>query len=101
MEVKILGVQLPRKRKDRRDPLSAATEKTASDCYHEPFIESSSSAATQSGMITMLGLLKSGKTEIKTYDRSGRLDETSWRMTLEFRPGFSHEETLHDEIGAT
>ena len=30
------------------------------------------------------------------YERSGRPDETSWRATREFRPGFSHEETLHD-----
>ena len=31
------------------------------------------------------------KTDIETYERSGRLDETSWRMTREVRPGFSHE----------
>ena len=30
------------------------------------------------------------------YERSGRPDETSWRTTREVRPGFSHEETLHD-----
>ena len=30
------------------------------------------------------------------YERSGRPDETSWRATREIRPGFSHEETLHD-----
>ena len=29
-------------------------------------------------------------------ERSGRPDETSWRATREIRPGFSHEETLHD-----
>ena len=40
----------------------------------------------------MLGLLKSGK----LTERSGRPDETSWRGTREIRPGFSHEETLHD-----
>ena len=36
------------------------------------------------------------KTDIETYERSGRPDETSWRMTRRVRPGFSHEVTLHD-----
>ena len=36
------------------------------------------------------------KTDIETYTRSGRPDETSWRMTREVRLGFSHEETHHD-----
>ena len=59
---KIPGVQLLRKRKDRRDPKSAATERPAFDYYyHEQFMESFSQQATQSGMKTMLGLLKSGK----------------------------------------
>ena len=34
------------------------------------------------------------KTEIKTYDRSGRPDKTSWRMVRKVRPG--HEEILLD-----
>ena len=36
------------------------------------------------------------KTDLEIYGRSGRPDETSWRTTREVRPGFSHEETLHD-----
>ena len=36
------------------------------------------------------------KTDIETYERSGRPDETSWRTTREVRPGSSHEEPLHD-----
>ena len=36
------------------------------------------------------------KTDIETYQRSVRPDETSWRMTREVRPGFCHEDTLHD-----
>ena len=36
------------------------------------------------------------KTDIETHERSGRPDETSWKMTREVRPDFSHEETLHD-----
>ena len=41
----------------------------------------------------MVGLLK-WKIEIKTYDRSGRFDSTSWRMVRKARPG--HEEILLD-----
>ena len=44
--------------------------------------------ATQSGMTTMLGLLKSGKTDIETYELSGRPDETSWRATREVQTWF-------------
>ena len=36
------------------------------------------------------------KTDIETYERSGRPDEASWRTIRKVRPGFSHEETLHD-----
>ena len=36
------------------------------------------------------------KTDTEMYERSGQPDETSWRATREIRPGFSHEETLHD-----
>ena len=32
----------------------------------------------------------------KKEERSERPDETSWRMIRKVRPGFSHEETLHD-----
>ena len=36
------------------------------------------------------------KTDIETYERSGRPDETSWRATRETQSGFFHEETHHD-----
>ena len=42
----------------------------------------------------MLGLLKSGKTEIETYERSGRPDKISWKMKRKVRP--DHEEILLD-----
>ena len=46
--------------------------KTASDYYHEQFMESFSQQATQSGMMTMLGLLKSGKLILRcANDRGG------------------------------
>ena len=36
------------------------------------------------------------KTDIETYERSGRPHKISWKMLRTVRPGFSHEETLHD-----
>ena len=48
----------------------------------------------QNWMTTVLGLLKSGKTEATTYDRSGRPDKTSLRMVRKVRP--DHEEILLD-----
>ena len=36
------------------------------------------------------------KTDVETYERSGRPDVTSWRATRESQPGFSHEETQHN-----
>ena len=47
-------------------------------------------------MMTVLGLLKSGKLILRCTRRSERPDETSWRATRETQLGFSHEETLHD-----
>ena len=97
MEIKIPGVQLLRKRSDRRDPISASTErKLPTTIIMINLWKASPQQATQSGMMTVLGLLKSGKTDTEMYERSGRPDETSWRATRETRPGFSHEETHHD-----
>ena len=42
-------------------PVVGSDRKTASDYYHEQFIEILTQQAAQSGMITILGLLKSGK----------------------------------------
>ena len=36
------------------------------------------------------------KTDIETYERSGRPDKLSCRMIRKVRLGFSHEETHHD-----
>ena len=36
------------------------------------------------------------KTDIETYERSGRPDQNSWRMIRKVRPGFSHEVILLD-----
>ena len=45
-------------------------------------------------MTTALGLLKSGKTDIETYERSGRPDKISWKMKRKVRLG--HEEIRLD-----
>ena len=67
--------------------------------YHEQFIESSSSASYSKWDDDRAWSSQEWKTDIETYERSGRPDETSWRMTREVRPGFSHEEILLDGTG--
>ena len=62
MEIKIPGVQLLRKRRDRGDPISASTERMLSTTVIMSNLwRVSLQQAIQSGMLTMLGLLKSGK----------------------------------------
>ena len=71
------------------DPLKA------SDHYnHEQFMESFSSASYSKWDDDRAWSSHKWKTDIETYERSGRPDETSWRMTRVVRPGFSHEEIL-------
>ena len=48
----------------------------------------------QSGMTTVLGLLKSGKLRSRRTNDRRRPDETSWKMIRKVRPG--HEEILLD-----
>ena len=48
-------------------------------------------------MTTVLGLPKSGKLILRcTSDRGDPMKLLGERATREIRPGFSHEETLHD-----
>ena len=61
MEIKIPGVRMLKKREDRGDPLSAATQKPHLTIIMNNLLKALSQHATQSGMITKLGLLKSGK----------------------------------------
>ena len=44
--------------------------------------------------MTVLGLLKSGKSEATAHDRSGKPDETSWNAVKQVRP--HHGDTLLD-----
>ena len=70
--------------------------KASDHYYHEQFVESFSSASYSKWDDDSAWSSQEWKTDIETYERSVRPDETSWRMTREVRPGFSHEETLHD-----
>ena len=96
MEMKIPVIQLQRKRKDRGDPLSAATERPHLTIIMNNLLKVLPQEVTQSGMITMLGLLKSGKLILRCVNDRGDPDVTSWRATRESQLGFSHEETHHD-----
>ena len=70
---------------------------TASDFYyHKQFMESFSSPSYSNWDDDRAWSSQEWKTDLETYERSGRPDEISWRTTQEVRPGFSHEETLHD-----
>ena len=73
--------------------MSAETERPH---YHVQFIESSSSASYSKWDENHAWSSQEWKTDTEMCGRSGRPDETSWRATREIRPGFSHEETLHD-----
>ena len=77
-------------------PVLGSDRKTASDCYHEQFIESSSSASYSKWDDNHAWSSHEWKTDIETYERSERLDETSWRTTRGIRLGFPHEETQHN-----
>ena len=69
MEIKIPGVQLLRKRKDRGDPMSAAIERLhLITIIMNNLWEVSPQQVTQSGMMTMHGLLKSGKLILEMCD---------------------------------
>ena len=84
-----------RKRKDRGDPLSAATERPHLTIIMNNLLKVLHQQATQNGMITMFGPPKR-KTDTEMCERSERPDVTSWRTTRESQPGFSHKETQHD-----
>ena len=62
--------------------------------YHEQFMESFSSTSYSKLDDDRAWSSQEWKTETTTYDRSGRLDKTSWRMVRKVRP--DHEENLLD-----
>ena len=74
MEVKILGVQLLRERRDRGDLIPASTErKIPTTVIMSNLWTVSPQQATQSGMMTALGLLKSGKLGLRCTIDQGDL----------------------------
>ena len=62
--------------------------------YHEQFMESFSSASYSKWDDDRAWSSQEWKTEIETYERSGRPDKISWKMIQKVRPG--HEEILLD-----
>ena len=71
MEIKIPGVRMLRKRKDRGDPMSAATERPHLIIIMNNLLKVLPQQVTQSEMITMLGLLKSGKLILRCANDRG------------------------------
>ena len=69
----------------------------ASDHYcHEQSMESFSSASYSKWDDDRAWSSQEWKTDIETYERSGRPDEISWRIIRKVRLGFSHEQILLD-----
>ena len=64
--------------------------------YHEQFMESFSSASYSKWDDDRAWSFQEWKTDIETYERSGRPDKISWRMIRKVRLGFSHEEIRLD-----
>ena len=72
MEIKIPGEQLLRKKSDRGDPISASTErKLPTTIIMSNLWKVSPQQATQSGMMTVLGLLKSGNMILRCTSDGG------------------------------
>ena len=72
--------------------------KASDHYYHEQFMESFSSTSYSKLDDDRAWSSQEWKTDIETYDRSGRPDKTSWRMIRKVRPGFTHEEIRLDGI---
>ena len=56
-------------------------------CYHDQFIESFSSASYSKWDDNYAWSSQESKTDVETYERSGRPEKTSWRMVRKVRPG--------------
>ena len=70
--------------------------KASDHCYHDQFMESFSSASYSKWDDDRAWSSQEWKTDLETYERSGRPDKISWRMIRKNRLGFSHEEILFD-----
>ena len=84
------------KKEERSERLDKGTDLfDASDHHdHEQFMESFSSASHSTWDDDRAWSSQEWKTQIETYERSGRPDKTSWKMIRKVRPG--HEEIVLD-----
>ena len=84
-------------REDRPgQPVVGSDPKTASDYYHEQFIESSFSARDSKWDDNKTWSSQERKTDTSMCDRSERPVVTSWGKTRESQQSFFHEKTQHD-----
>ena len=84
-------------REDRPgQPVVGSDPKTASDYYHEQFIESSFSARYSKWDDNQAWSSQEWKTDIETCDRSGQPVVTSWGNTREPQSSVFPEKTQHD-----
>ena len=88
MEIKIPGVRMLRKRKDR-----AASQKLCLTIITNNLLKALSQHSTQSGMIWSSQEWKADK---PMGDRTEQPVVTSWRKTHESQSSFFHEKTQHD-----
>ena len=70
--------------------------KTASDYYHDPFIENSSSARYSKWDDNQALSSQEWTTDTSMCDRSGQPVVTFWGKTRESKSSFFHEKTQHD-----
>ena len=85
-----------KEKRSARPDIGMDRSKASDYYYHEQFMESFSSASYSKWDDDRAWSSQEWKTDVETYERSRRPDETSWRMIRKVRPVFSHEETLHD-----
>ena len=77
-------------------PVVGSDRKTASDYYHEHFVESSFSASYSKWDDNHAWSSREWKTDAEMCERSGQPVVTSWGTTRESQSSFFHEKTQHD-----
>ena len=98
---KSYGNQRPWSAKAERpgQPVVGSDQKTASDSYHEQFVESSYSAPYSKWDDDKAWSSQEWKTDTSMCDGSVQPVVTSWRKTHESQSSFSHEKSQHDRTG--
>ena len=80
--------------RSRRPDIGRDQFKVSDHYFHDQFMESFSSASYSKWDDDRAWSSQEWKTDIETYEQSGRPDKTSWKMIRKVRPG--HEEILLD-----